>query len=320
MDIVYIIIGLVLLFAGGEGLVKGSVALAERMGLSTLLVSLVVVGFGTSAPELLVCIKAALSGTGDLAVGNTVGSNIANVLLILGVGALIRPLVCHNTDIRRDSMAVIAASLLVTGIAFTGVLSWYTGLLLVLVLVSYLSWSYWQEAHASKAVKEERQHIHDEIVEVIDPVLPPLWRAAAFSIAGLLGVMLGAEFLVNGATSIARSFGVSDIVIGLTLVALGTSLPELATAVMASLKGHSDVIIGNVLGSNLFNILGILGVTAMITPLSLGGRVIEIDIWLMLGSAVLLYPAIVSERKISRFEGGFFLVLYVGYISSMFIG
>ena len=319
MDIIYIIVGLVLLFAGGEGLVKGSVGLAERMGLSTLLVSLIVVGFGTSAPELLVCIKAALNGTGDLAVGNTIGSNIANVLLVVGVGALIRPLACHNNDVRRDALAVIGASALVAGIAFLGVLTWATGGFLVLVLFGYLAWSYWQEKHETEAQHAEHQKLHDEIVEVVDPVLPPFWLASAYTLGGLLAVMFGADFLVEGATSIARAFGVSDIVIGLTLVAIGTSLPELATAVMASLKGHADVIIGNVLGSNLFNILGILGATALITPLSLGGRVIEVDIWLMLGSAVLLYPAIISERRISRVEGGFFLALYVGYIGSMLL-
>lgn len=317
MDAIYIVAGLFLLFAGGEGLVKGSVALAERMGLSTLLVSIVVVGFGTSAPELLVCLKAALSGTGDMAVGNTIGSNIANVLLIIGVGAVIKPIICDNKDVRRDSLSVIAASLLVTAIALTGAIMWYTGAVLVVALVTYLVWSYWREKHETEQQHEDHQKLYDHTLEVIDPVLPSLRNSVLFSIAGIVGVVLGAEFLVEGASSVARQFGVSDLVIGLTLVALGTSLPELATAVMASLKGHTDVIIGNVLGSNMFNILGILGLTAIITPLALEPRVMQIDIWLMLGSAVILYPVVVSGHRVSRLEGAGFLALYSGYIASM---
>lgn len=319
MDIVYIIAGLVLLFAGGEGLVKGSVALAEKMGVSTLLVSLIVVGFGTSAPELLVCVKAALSGTADLAVGNVIGSNIANTLLIIGVGAVITPLICQNTAIRRDALSVILASILVAALALNGALNVASGGLLLVVLFGYLGWSYISEKKAAGAEQRREAAMQEAIVEAVDAPPTQVWKAALFTVFGLGALVLGAEWLVNGASSVARSYGVSDVIIGLTLVALGTSLPELATAISASIKGHSDVIIGNVLGSNLFNILGILGTTAVITPLSMGGRVIEVDIWIMLCSAVILYPAILSGRNISRVEGGFFLLLYSAYIASMFL-
>lgn len=313
-----ILAGLVLLFAGGEGLVKGSVALAQRMGISTLLVSLVIVGFGTSAPELLVCIKAALNGTADLAVGNVIGSNIANILLIIGVGALIKPLVCDNVTIRRDSLVVILASVFVTILTMIGFIDAMRGGVLVACLVGYLLFSYIHEKRSSLKEQAEESVRRDQVVDVIDKETTPVWSALIFTIVGLAGLVMGADWLVTGASSIARSYGVPDVVIGLTLVAFGTSLPELATAVIASIKGHADVIIGNVLGSNLFNILGILGVTAMISPLSMGGRVASTDIWLMLLSAIILFPAIMTGRTISRFEGGIFVMLYIGYIATMF--
>ncbi|MCM2342925.1 MAG: calcium/sodium antiporter [Alphaproteobacteria bacterium] len=319
MDIILILSGLVALFFGGEWLVRGSVGVAKRLGVSTLLVSLVVVGFGTSAPELLVCIKAALSGAQDLALGNVIGSNIANILLILGLAAVIRPISCGQASIRRDAVAVLCASLVLAFLSFFHEISRISGALMLGLLFAYMYVAYRQDKKSSVAEKAQGQELQEHIEEEVHVAGDSTTKSVLLVLLGLGLLVLGADWLVNGATSIARAFGISEAVIGLTLVALGTSLPELATAFIASLKGHSDVVIGNVLGSNLFNILGILGVTALIAPLALSGRIVEFDLWLMLGTAVLLYPLIRSGHRITRIEGGFCLFLYAGYIGMMFI-
>lgn len=319
MDILYIISGLVLLFFGGEGLVRGAVGLAARMGISTLLVSLVIVGFGTSAPELLVCIKAALHGTPDMAVGNVVGSNIANIFLILGAAALFSPLASGQKSIRRDVVAVIVASALLCVLAYMGHVGRYTGGAMVLLLSGYLFYVYRQEKAAVPPEDEEQRVYKEQIDEDIGGRSYSALRAILFLVVGLAALVFGADLLVKGATDIARAFGVSEAVIGLSLIALGTSLPELATAVVASLRGHGDVILGNVLGSNLFNTLGILGVTAIISPLPVSERIADLDIWVMLGSAVVLLPVIITDHKISRKEGAVFLILYIGYVAAMYV-
>lgn len=319
MDIIYIIAGLVLLFVGGEGLVRGSVALASRMGISTLLVSLIVVGFGTSAPELLVSIQAALKGAPELALGNVVGSNIANVWLILGVSALISPLVCEGVAVRRDAAMVIVASVLLAGLSFFAVIDWRAGGGMLAMLVAYLYMAYRAEKRITAPEQQKEEVLREHIEEDVSPPSDSVVLSAIFLLGGLGALVVGANFLVDGASSIARSFGISEAVIGLSLIAFGTSLPELATAVVAAIRGHSDIIIGNVLGSNLFNILSILGITTLIAPLPMTGRIADLDVWIMLGSAVILYPAIVSGRKISRLEGTIFTALYLGYIGFMFV-
>ncbi|MEM7618598.1 MAG: calcium/sodium antiporter [Pseudomonadota bacterium] len=316
MDIIYIIAGLVLLFLGGEALVRGSVTLARRMGISTLLVSLIVVGFGTSAPELLVCIDAALRGVPDMALGNAVGSNIANVFLILGVAALIAPLSCTGKAISRDAIAVIVVSVLLGVMSFLDAIDWRAGIFMLAALVTYLYMAYRSERKSTVALQAAGQETN---VEDVDEHDDKTVVSLVFLLGGLLALVAGAHMLVEGATSVARSFGISEAVIGLSLIALGTSLPELATAIVAAMKGRSDIIIGNVLGSNLFNILSILGITALITPLPMQGRIADLDVWIMLGSAIVLYPAIMSGRVISRLEGGIFLALYCGYIAFMFV-
>ncbi len=319
MDIILIISGLVLLFFGGEGLVRGSVGIAERMGISTLLVSLVVIGFGTSMPELLVCVQAALSGHSDLALGNVVGSNIANTFLILGVGAVLAPMVCSKDVILRDSVAVIVASAMLAALTFFEVIDWRAGIIMLLALCAYLYTAYRLEKSATAKERSENAEIKKDVADDMSEPQDSFTKAIILVIIGLIALVAGANFLVSGASSIARSFGISEAVIGLSLVALGTSLPELATAVIASIKGQSDVIIGNVLGSNLFNILSILGTTALIAPLSMGGRIAEFDVWIMLGSAVMLYPVIRIGRNINRLEGAAFLTIYAGYIAFMYV-
>lgn len=324
-DIISIIVGLALLFFGGEWLVKGSIGISVKLKISAMLVSLVVIGFGTSAPELLVSLKAAYSGVPEIALGNVIGSNIANILLIIGVAAVLFPVKSGAIEVRRNSIVVIIASLILCIMTFIGSINQIGGSLMLLALISYLTWSYFDEKKRellpqanqdfNHASEEYNTHTQD------DSPKPPksLWLSLFFTLSGLAGLAAGAELLVNGSVSIAREYNISEAVIGLTLVAVGTSLPELATAIIASLKKHSDVVIGNVLGSNLFNIFFILGTTSLFKELPLQGRIAEIDVWVAFVVAVILYPVIKSDHIIDRKEGAFFLVLYILYTFAMFV-
>lgn len=307
--------GLVLLFAGGEMLVRGAAALARRLGVPPLLIGLTVVGFGTSAPELLVSLEAALRAQPDLAMGNVVGSNIANILLILGASALIHPILVPATGIRRDALAVLAATLLLPALALNGTIDAWQGGAMVALLAGYIAWSYHTDLQARNGGAE--LHLHE--AEELGAAPLPAWRSLLHLALGLAGVLLGARLLVSGAVDLARAMGVSETVIGLTLVAVGTSLPELATSVMAALRGHNDVALGNVLGSNLFNILGILGVTAAVVPLPFNPRLLALDLWVMLAATVVMLALFLGGRGLSRPGGVVFLLLYAGYTGWLFM-
>jgi cation:H+ antiporter len=313
MDIIFVVVGLVLLFFGGEGLVRGAVAIATRLKISTLLVSLVIVGFGTSVPELLVSVQAALKGTPDIALGNVVGSNIANIMLILGVSAVFGTVLCGTREIKRDMLAVIAASGLLAAFSFTHDIGPVAGAIMLVVLSSYLWWCYHSE-RKTQASEALRAHIEEDI-----SAGEPLLKSVLYTIGGLGLLVVGASLLVDGAVSLATAAGVSQAVIGLTLVAVGTSLPELATAVVSAIRKHSDVVIGNVLGSNLFNILAILGITGLITPIPFAGRIADMDVWIMLGVAVLLAAFVFTMGRLSRITGAAFLAAYVGYSVWLFL-
>ncbi|SDE27522.1 calcium/sodium antiporter [Kordiimonas lacus] len=308
--------GLVLLFLGGEALLRGSVALSKRFGLSTLLVSMVVVGFGTSAPEFLVSILAALQGAPSLALGNVVGSNIANILLILGLSAAIAPVACDDRQIMRDAVAVFVASLLLGLLTFLGQISFIFGLMLLLSLIGYLTFVYKSERRAQLRASKKVAH---DVEEDIPAAGLGFTGALLVGLAGLVALAGGAHLLVQGATEIALAFGVSEAVIGLTIVAVGTSLPELATALVSAYRGHAGVVLGNVLGSNLFNMLGVLGATAMAATVPLDGKIAHFDVWVGIGVAAILLPAIRSGKRLSRREGILFLTLYAGYIYSTLI-
>lgn len=309
MDILFTVVGLVLLFAGGEAMLRGSVAIATRLQLSTLFVSMVIVGFGTSAPEFLVSILAAVGGAPNLAMGNVVGSNVANILLILGLSAAIFPVTCNRKEVLRDGYAVTIASLLTTGVVMMGVIPRWAGGVMLVSLIGYLYYAYTAERDTKKTNEELEEHIKEDVAaEGMS-----LTKGVLFAVAGLVGLAGGAQLLVKGATSLAEAMGVSNAVIGLTLVAVGTSLPELATATVAAFRKHADVVIGNVLGSNLFNLLGVLGATALVTPIPVEARIISTDIWIMLGTAVVLVPVIFTGRRVSRGEGIVFLIAYVAY-------
>jgi len=306
--------GLVLLFAGGEMLVRGAAALARRLGVPPLLIGLTVVGFGTSAPELLVSLEAALRAQPDLAMGNVVGSNIANILLILGASALLHPILVPATGIRRDALAVLAATLLLPVLALTGTIDAWQGGAMVALLAGYIVWSYRVDIQARNGGAE--LHLHE--AEELGTTPLPAWRSLLHLALGLAGVLLGARLLVSGAVDLARAMGVSEAVIGLTLVAVGTSLPELATSMMAALRGHNDVALGNVLGSNLFNILGILGVTAVVVPLPFNPRLLALDLWVMLAATLAMLVLFLGGRGLTRPGGVVFLLLYAGYTGWLF--
>lgn len=304
----YILIGLALLYAGAEGLVRGSASLALRLGWSPLVVGLTVVAFGTSSPELVVSISAALEGQGALAVGNVVGSNISNYALILGVTACIHPLSIETRLVRLDIPLVIGASALLVGLLWDGALGRLDGALLTAGIAVYVAFTLWQ---AQRAPADAQAAIGEDV-----PAAPTgsAWRDAALAAGGLALLIFGARLLVSGATVVATAFGMSEAVIGLTVVAIGTSLPELATSVVAALGGKGDLAVGNVVGSNLFNVLAILGIAALVRPLGAAG-ISLVDLGVMLGTAVLMLPLMRTGFALNRWEGAGLLVIYGSYVA-----
>ena len=315
MTYLLIVIGFALLLFGGEIVVRASVSLSERLGVSPMIVGLTVIGFGTSLPELVVNVNAALSGSTGLAIGNVVGSNIANTMLVVGVAAAIQPLVVAPELMRRDTTAMMAATLVFIGIGLlTSRIEWWHGVLMVIALCTYLVLTVREDANARSMIVKP------------PPGEPPTADRRppgidiALAIAGLTGVIVGAEWLVTGATSMAEQLGVPDEIIGLTVIAIGTSLPELATAIVAALRGHSDVALGNVVGSNIFNLFGVAGITALFAPLPFPANILQLDLWVLLGTAALLMLVMLTGRRISRIEGVVLAVLYCVYIAAQFTG
>jgi cation:H+ antiporter len=302
--------GLLILLLGGDVLVRGAVNLSLRLGVPALIVSLTIVAFGTSAPELLIAIKAILNDAPGIAMGNVVGSNIANVLMVLGIPAMLAVLHTSECDSSKTYLHMLVASMLFIALAYNGEFSAVDGFVLMTVLGLILT----------NAFREARIHIQagerDELedIEEADPDLP-YWRIGLYLLLGLIGLPLGANILVENATIIAHEYGVSDTVIGLTLVAVGTSLPELATTVMAALRRQADVALGNVIGSNMFNMLAIIGVATMFGPVPVEPSFLTFDLWVMLASSLLLIPFVFLGRDITRAWGAALTGLYVIYIA-----
>lgn len=305
--VLFIVPGLALLFLGAEGLVRGSAALALRVGLSPLLIGLTVVAFGTSSPELVVSVEATLAGNGDISLGNVIGSNICNIALILGAAALIRPLRIEAQIIRREIPLLIGASLLLWLFLLDRELARWQGLLLFASLIGYLFLSY------RDARQEQNQAVADEFAAGIPRPAQRVWLSVVFVGAGLALLLVGAHLFVAGAVTLAHSLGISQAIIGLTIVALGTSLPELATSTVAAFKGEGDIAVGNVLGSNIFNILGILGIAALIYPLR-GAGITTIDLSIMALAAVLILPIMWRGFCVQRWEGLLLVAGYAGYM------
>ncbi|PWE18582.1 sodium:calcium antiporter [Marinicauda salina] len=311
MDYVFVIAGLVVLLVGGEALVRGAVGVAGRLGVSPLLIGLVVVGFGTSAPELTTSVSASLAGSPGVAVGNVVGSNIANVLLILGAAALMSPVVVEPRAFRRDGPALAAAMLIAAGALAFAPMVRLTGAILVGLLLAYILASYLID----RAMRDAAAKLHEAEAESVTP--PDGAASALFLGLGIAGVVGGAWLLVTGAVAIAGALGVPETVIGLSIVAVGTSLPELAASLVAARRGHGDLAFGNIVGSNIFNGLGILGSAALVAPFETPPRVLGPDLWVMLGASGLLIAFALTGQRVSRMEGGVLLALYAGYIASL---
>lgn len=310
LDYLILALGLAGLVIAGDALVRGAVGLAERFGIPPLIIGLTIVALGTSAPELMVSIQAAFDDAADIAVGNIVGSNIANVLLVLGVPALIAATPCDQMGLKRSTVFMMGASLLFAAFAFTGQLVFWHGLVFLALLVVFLAGSYMSARKAGAGGSTSEL----ETIDGVEGVPHSLWAALAFLVVGVIGLPLAADATVDSASSIARSLGVPEVIIGLTIIAIGTSLPELVTTVMAALKGQVGVGVGNVIGSNVFNILFILGATASITTLPIAEQILRFDIWVMLASSALLLPLVLMKMTIGRKIGLAFLALYAIYL------
>ncbi|PSL18877.1 calcium/sodium antiporter [Shimia abyssi] len=311
MEWLLVSLGLIILLLAGDALVRGAVNLSLRVGIPALIVSLTIVAFGTSAPELLISLQAAMKDAPGIAMGNVVGSNTANILLVLGVPAILATLHTSHCNSRRTYLFMIAASLLFIALAFQGVFTFWSGVILLAALSIVLGDAFYQarcHRRDAKALAAE-----EEEVEGADPDMP-WWRIGLFMVLGLIGLPLGADLMVDNAEVIARRYGVSDTVIGLTLIALGTSLPELATTVMAALRRQADVALGNVIGSNMFNLLAIIGITSLVHPIPVDPEFLEFDLWVMLGASILIVPFVFLKQDITRRWGIALTVMYLTYI------
>lgn len=312
-------IGLVILIVGAEVLVRGSSRLATALGVSPLMVGLTVVAFGTSSPELAVSLQSALNGQPDLAVGNVVGSNILNVLLILGLSALITPLIVAQQLVRLDVPIMIGASVLVWVLALNGSISQIEGGLLFGLMILYISFLIWQSRREQNpAVTAE----YEQEFTIKEPRTPGrILLNIAFVVVGLAMLIFGSRLFVQGASELARFYGLSELVIGLTVVALGTSLPEVAASIMAAVKGERDIAVGNVVGSNLFNLLFVLGATALLArdgvPVSSGA--LSLDIPFMVAVAFACLPIFVTRNLIARWEGAIFFGYYLAYTAYLLL-
>ncbi|WP_119393671.1 calcium/sodium antiporter [Salinibius halmophilus] len=310
MNVIYLLVGIGLLTLGGEALIRGALGIARKLNVSPVLTGLVIVGFGTSMPELVVSLDAVLSGQPDIAVGNVVGSNIGNILLILGLCALITPLVTTTSVLRRDAtMMLIASALFMLLVAGGELLRWH-GFLFLSTLGAYLCWAYLSER---KLVAATTAPLSVQEASEIQAV-PGAGKSVVYLLIGLTLLIVGARVLLLGAVALAQAFGVSEAVIGLTVVAVGTSLPELTVSIIAAIRRHADVAVGNIIGSNIFNLLGILGVATAASPLMVSPRVIAFDQWFMLGASVVLVGFLLTGKRLSRLEGCVLLAAYVTYI------
>jgi cation:H+ antiporter len=312
LNFLLLFLGIALLTCGGEALIRGSLAAARRLGVSPLLSGLLIVGFGTSAPELVVSVNAAIEGQPDIAIGNLVGSNISNILLILGICAVITPLAVKPLVLRRDAVTVVAASILFMVLVLVGgsALGRSDAAILLVALLMYIVWAYRSERFHAAPAGELHQA---EAEEISADSMSVLWTVIAVGL-GLMLLIGGSQVLLIGAIGVAEHFNVPEAVIGLTLVAVGTSLPELSISVIAAIRGHADVAVGNILGSNIFNILGILGVSALLQPLPVHARILQFDQWFMLGTSLLLLLFLYTRSRLSRLEGGVLLASYGIYL------
>nr|WP_319388258.1 calcium/sodium antiporter [uncultured Cohaesibacter sp.] len=312
MMYLYLVGGLVLLLVAGDLLVRGAITLATRLSIPPLIIGLTIVSFGTSAPELIISMDAAFKGLGGISIGNVVGSNITNVLLVLGLPALIRPTQCNESGTRSSTVFMIAVSIVFSALCLQGVLDLSSGIVLLALLIFFLTWTVW----TSRKQRGEPCDLVDE--ELLEEAPSNLGVAVLFIVIGLIGLPLGGHLTIEGATGIARTWGVSEAVIGLTVVALGTSLPELATTLVAAIRNQGAMAFGNVIGSNIFNILAIMGLTSTIIPIHVPERVIGMDLLVMVATAFLMLVFTVFRMPLTRARGAIMVVAYAGYVALAF--
>jgi cation:H+ antiporter len=330
-DYIFLAAGLVLLIIGGEFLVRGASTTAERLGMSPLLIGLTLVGFGTSMPELVTSVEASWRGAPGIAVGNVVGSNIANILLILGIAAAITPIAVQRLALARDGMVVLASAAAFCAVGYFLPLDRLVGAVFLSALVGYIYYAYRQEtagAPSGHTAAYEKLEAHDELFDghgaarAAAPAstgrvtFADVWAPLALAIGGLLIVVFGGKLLVTGATGLARNMGISETVIGLTIVSIGTSLPELVTSIIAAIRRHSDVALGNILGSNIYNVLGIAGTTGVLAPTVIPVEIVNFDNLVMLGVSILLLIFARTGWTIGRTEG---LALLTGYLVYLYV-
>ncbi len=306
IDLALIVIGFAGLLVGGNWLVDGAVGLATRWGVSPLVIGLTLVGFGTSMPELVTSVQAALAGSPGIAIGNVVGSNIANILLILGLTCALSPMVVARATLQRDGLVMLGATGAALVLVLWGSINRPMGLLLLAGLALYLVTAL--------------RRAEDEPASISHTPAAPLWRASLGVLGGLIVTILAARALVTGAVAVAASWGVSEALIGVTIVAVGTSLPELVTSIVAARKGQAEMAFGNIIGSNIFNLLGILGVTALVRPMQVPAQFVTLDIWVMTAAALAVLVMGATGRRISRGEGAALLAGYTAYTGFLIFG
>jgi cation:H+ antiporter len=312
-----VLVGLAGLVLGGELLVRGAASAARSFGISPMVIGLTLVGFGTSTPELVTSLQAALSGSPGIAVGNVVGSNIGNIFLILGIAALVAPLAVTPAAFRRDGTVLVGATVLCVAAVLWGDIGRLAGAGFVAVLAAYIGLTLWQELRAKGTAASA---VYEAEAQTLPGPDYALGLSLGLVVVGLAVTIFGARFLVMGAVSIAQTAGLSETVIGLTIVAIGTSMPELVTSVIAVRKGQGDVAIGNVLGSNIFNILGILGVTALVKPMVIPAEIANLDIWVLCGATLVLLIFARTGWRISRREGALLVLAYAVYLAVLLAG
>ncbi|MDB9775426.1 calcium/sodium antiporter [Vicingaceae bacterium] len=307
LSYVFLIVGFLLLIFSGDFLVKGAVSIALKLRLSTLVIGMTIVSFGTSAPELLVSIKAALGGHPDISIGSVVGSNISNIALILGITALVFPITVSKATLRIDWPMMMLSTLLFVVVVMDGELSAWEGILFIVFLISFIVWLI-RNSRKGSAVPAAVDEVNEEEKNL------PLWKGIGLVGLGVVGLVLGADLMLKGAVEIARYYDVSERIIGLTIVAFGTSLPELITSCVAAFRKEADISIGNLIGSNIFNILAILGITSIIHPISVSSSIINSDNYILLGITFLVFPLMYFGKKLTRAKGLLLFFVYAAYL------
>jgi cation:H+ antiporter len=313
MSTFYAVGGLVLLIFGAEFMIRGAVSVAREAGISPHVIGLTVIAFGTSAPELFVSLKAAYHGSPGIAIGNVIGSNIANILLMIGTVGVICPFICVGRSLKRDCFVLLASTVVFIALAGNGIIERWHGAIMLACLASYLIYCYLDERRVSAA-----SALHAQEADEFETVQGSKLKAWAYTVLGLFAVLMGANFLVTGAIDIAETLGVSETVIGITMVAIGTSMPELATTVVAAIRRHNDVALGNIIGSNIFNTLGILGTVSLVKPLPIPPEVLSVDLWVMGAVTLVFVLAVISLRSLGRPLAIGFFAVYASYICSQF--